>query len=71
MTDSITTTEAAHIIGCGQRHVAKLCHSGAITFTWFGRVMQISRASAEAYRDNTAARKPGPRKPRKGTRPTI
>lgn len=71
MTDPITTTEAAGIIGCRKDHIARLCRGGAIEHSWFGSVLQVSRASAEAYRDNTAARKPGPRGPRKGTRPTI
>lgn len=50
MTNYITTQEAAAIIGCQRRHVVKLFHAGLLIGQWFGGVIQISRASARAYR---------------------
>ena len=57
VTDYITTQEAAQIIGCGQRHVNKLFHAGLLAGQMFGRVIQIERASAQAY----APARSGPR----------
>ena len=38
MNDPITTWQAARIIGCIQRHVAKLFHAGLITGQYFGAI---------------------------------
>jgi excisionase family DNA binding protein len=65
ISDWITTTEAADIIGCGRRHIAKLCQGGKLETGFFGAAWKIRRASAEAYRDNTKARTPGWKKGKK------
>jgi hypothetical protein len=49
MTHLITTSQAAQIIGCERRHVVKLFHAGLLAGEWFGDVIQISKASAQAY----------------------
>jgi excisionase family DNA binding protein len=58
----LTTQQAAEIIGCGRRHVNKLCDAGKIECRWFGRVLQVEEESARAYAENPDARKPGPRR---------
>ena len=57
MTDPITTSEAAAIIGCRRRHVVKLFHAGLLRGEWFGDIIQIERKSAQAY----TPEKTGPR----------
>jgi excisionase family DNA binding protein len=49
MNHRITTSEAAQIIGCERRHVVKLFHAGLLAGEWFGSIIQISKASAQAY----------------------
>jgi excisionase family DNA binding protein len=55
----ITTQEAAAIIGCGKRHVNKLCEKGDLHCQRFGRVRQVDKASAKEY-----ARTPHPSGPK-------
>jgi hypothetical protein len=61
MTDYITTQEAAAIIGCGKRHVNKLCAGGALVCQKFGIVYQVERASAEQYARTEHKSGPKPR----------
>lgn len=60
MSQFITTTEAARIIGCVPSRVRQLLLSAKLKGERHGRDWMVDRASAEAYRDT--ARRPG-RKP--------
>lgn len=57
MTEYVTTSEAAEIIGCVARRVRQLLQAGKLVGKRMGRDWLVDRSSAEAYRDS--ARKPG------------
>jgi excisionase family DNA binding protein len=58
MTDFVTTSEAAEIIGCVDSRVRQLLRDKKLVGQRVGRDWLVSRKSAVAYRDSD--RKPGP-----------
>jgi excisionase family DNA binding protein len=49
-TSSITTADAAEIIGCDEAYVRQLLIAGKVDGQKFGRDWMVSRESAEQYR---------------------
>jgi excisionase family DNA binding protein len=57
MTNYVTTSEAAEIIGCVDSRVRQLLRAGKVAGRRVGRDWLVDRASAERWRDSD--RKPG------------
>jgi excisionase family DNA binding protein len=47
--DSITTTQAAAILGCSRQHVVNLCDRGELATASIGRHRRLRRDDVEAY----------------------
>jgi excisionase family DNA binding protein len=52
-TDTLTTGEAARLLGTSRQQVVNLCNSGDLPYTTVGRHRRVQRADVEALRSRT------------------
>lgn len=51
---SLTTTQAAQLIGCSRPHLVKMCERGEVEWHFVGRDRRITGASVVAYLERRA-----------------